>query len=64
MSQMEIAQRLKGMKRGGEFSVGTNKERIIALNVAKVLRNAGTIDFQIVTRKNENNGFTIAAIGA
>lgn len=62
MSQMEAASRLKSLKPGKPFEVTSNKDRITLLKVAKTLRAAGHMDFQVITKANENGGFTIHAV--
>lgn len=62
MSQVEAASRIRAMKLGEQFTASTNKDRIVLLKVAKTLKAAGIIEFQIVTRDDGNGGFTVVAI--
>lgn len=62
MSQMQAAGRLKIMKPGDKFSVETNKDRITLLKVAKTLRAAGYMSFQIITKEQEKGGYLIVAV--
>lgn len=62
MPQMEAVQKLKAMKPGQQFTVDSKRDRATLLNTAKTLRNAGVIEFQLVTRANDSGGFIIAAI--
>lgn len=59
--QMQIAARVKRLEIGKSFFVETETERQEALRSAKVLKKAGAIAFDVVTR-TEGNGFKIAAI--
>lgn len=62
MSEVEAASRLKKLKSGQNFSVKSNKDRIMLLKVAKTLRAAGYLEFQIITKSNGNGGFIIVAV--
>lgn len=60
MCQQEAIHKLKAMKPGDQFTVETSRDRATLLNAANTLRMAGTIEFQLITRKIED-GFLIVA---
>ena len=60
--KLSIAQRIKSLKAGESFTVKTKTERESVCRMAKALRDVGAIDFQIVTRADDNDGFIVAAI--
>ncbi|MDE2105443.1 MAG: hypothetical protein KGL39_49910 [Patescibacteria group bacterium] len=63
MSQeLNLAQKIKAMKVGHSFTVKTEYERQKATRAAKTLRDAGIINFEIITKADENGGFKVAAI--
>lgn len=62
MNQTEAAQRIRAMKSGKQFTATSNKDRILLLKVAKTLRAAGVIEFQIITKSDGNGGFLIVAV--
>jgi hypothetical protein len=58
---LSIAQRVRALKVGKHFIVPTASARQAALRVGKSLRDAGVIDFRVVTVP-DGTGFKIAAI--
>lgn len=58
---LSMATRIRAMGKKGEFNVKTKNERKQALTIANLLRQAGAIDYQVVSRKNGKE-FKIAAI--
>lgn len=58
---LNLAQKVKGLKIGQHFMVATEKERQAASRIAKSLRDAGVIEFSVVT-KQEGDQFKVAAI--
>lgn len=57
-----LARRIKGLRKGKSFDVTSKSDRTIAIQVATTLRATGGIDFQIITKENDNGGFTIFAV--
>lgn len=49
---LTLAAKIKGLKPGKSFIVEDKKARREALNIARVLKNSGAIDFYITTRKS------------
>ena len=60
--QLSIAQKIRGLKLGKSFTVKTKPEREAACRVAKSLRDAGVIEFEIVTKLQDDGCFKVAAI--
>jgi hypothetical protein len=60
--QFAIAQRIKAMKLGDSFTVATERERQGASKAAKVLKSAGVIAFDLVTKETEDGKFKVVAI--
>jgi hypothetical protein len=60
--QTSIGKRLQSMKRGESFTVGSEKLRQDVLRAAQHLTEFDLIDFQIITRKNSDGKFIVAAI--
>lgn len=58
---LSIAAKIRKMKVGDQFIAADKPERESALRHAKTLREAGVIDFQIVTRQQEGS-FVVVAI--
>lgn len=58
---LSMAARIRAMGKRGEFNVKTKNERKQALTIGNLLRQAGAIDYQLVSRKT-GDGFKIAAI--
>lgn len=59
--ELTLAQKVRNIKIGEPFTVATEKDRQRVLRVAKSLKDAGFIDFDIVTKRCEE-GFKVAAI--
>jgi hypothetical protein len=59
--RLAIAQRVRALKVGQSFVVSTEKERQQVCRIAKSLRDAGVIEFDVVT-KSDNGKFKVAAI--
>ena len=59
--QLNLAQRVRVLKIGQHFHVSTEKERQEVCKVAKSLRDAGVIEFNVVT-KADGERFKVAAI--
>lgn len=57
----ELAARIRAMKAGDTFTVKTNTERITASKAAKTLKQAGVIEFRLVTFW-EGEGFKLVAV--
>lgn len=57
-----LAQRVKALRQGKSFDVADRSERTLAVQAATSLRAAGVIDFKVITKANENGGFTIYAV--
>lgn len=62
LSSIQIARKIKGMRRGQSFEVSSPRERHQASINAKILRDTGVIDFTVVTRKDGSGKFIVAAI--
>lgn len=60
MSSLEAANRIRALKPGEQFRVKTNKDRVTILKAAKLLRNAGIIEFDVFS-KLDNGEFKIVA---
>ena len=60
--EIAIAMKVKRLKIGSHFLVTTESDRQKALRVAKSLKDAGVIGFDVVTKSDENGQFKIAAI--
>lgn len=58
---LSMEQRIKKLKPGESFFVDTESERQNANRVAKVLKRAGFIEFDVVT-KSDGDRFKVAAI--
>lgn len=58
---LNLAQRIRGLKAGKPFTVPTEKDRQSVCRIAKSLKDAGVIEFDVVTRK-EGDAFKVAAI--
>jgi len=58
---LNIAAKIKALKIGQSFTVKTKSERENVCRIAKNLRDAGAIEFDIVTREN-SGGYKVAAI--
>ncbi len=54
---------VRGLKPGKSFVVESPNDRTLVLNVARVLRNAGAIDFRISTRASPGGGFMVFTFG-
>lgn len=50
---MTLARRIKRLHKGERFSVGNEKERIEACKIIKVLREAGVLTGEVITKKLE-----------
>ena len=61
--ELSLAQRIRALKIGQQFTVATEKERQQASRVAKSLKDAGVIQFDVVT-KRDGEVFKVAAIWA
>lgn len=59
--QLNIAQKIRGLKVGEHFHVETEKERQEASKAAVTLRKAGVIEFEVIT-KQDGDRFKVAAI--
>lgn len=59
--QLNLAQRIRALAVGKSFHVDTEKERQEVCKVAKTLRDAGVIEFEVVT-KQDGDRFKVAAI--
>ncbi len=59
--EMNIAMRVKALKTGKFFMVATEKQRQEVCRAAKLLKDAGVIEFDVVT-KREGDAFKVAAI--
>lgn len=61
LSRTEIAKRLRAMKEGHQFRVGTSKERVAVNQLAKDFFRAGYMDFQVFTKKQNDGTFLVVA---
>ena len=61
-NKFSLAQRIKGLKPGQHFTVTGKSEREMACRIGKNLRDAGAIEFEIVTRLIKGDTFKVAAI--
>jgi len=60
--EIELAQRIRSLRASKGFTVGTIAQREKVLRVAKTLKDAGIIEFDVVTKKRSGNVFKVAAI--
>ena len=60
--EMQLAQMIRALKPGQNFQVKTESERQKVLRIGKSLKDAGVIAFDIITKKNEDSTFKVAAI--
>lgn len=51
----EFATKIKSLKTKGPFTVDSQSERGQVCRIAKMLRQIGTIDFRVTTRKTEDS---------
>lgn len=58
---LNLASKIKNLKLGEHFMVGSEQERQAVCRTAKVLKEAGAIAFDIVTKK-DGKKFKVAAI--
>lgn len=58
---LTLAQKVRGLKAGKPFTVPTEKERQQVCRIAKSLKDAGVIEFDVVT-KRDGDVFKVAAI--
>ncbi len=59
-SRNELMQKIRAMKRGDQFKVGTNTERVTALQEGSALFRSGLVDFKVFSKKADD-GFLIVA---
>ena len=59
--ELSIARQVRGLKIGQPFTVKTDKERQKVCRIAKALKDAGVITFDVVT-KRDGDLFKVAAI--
>ncbi len=60
--QLSIAAKIRNLAIGKSFTVATESDRQAACRAAKSLRDAGVIQFQVVTSAQDKGGFKVAAI--
>lgn len=60
-TSLSLAKQIKSMKPGEFFNIKTKKQRAEVCRTVKVLRDSGSIDFQVITKATDV-GFTVAAI--
>jgi hypothetical protein len=58
---LSLAQKVRSLKVASSFTVATEKERQQVCRVAKSLKDAGVIEFDVVT-KRDGDIFKVAAI--
>jgi len=62
-TELTLAQKVRELQVGRHFIVKTNKDRQAACRVAKSLRDAGVIEFEVVTKRIDGTkNFKVAAI--
>lgn len=59
---LNLAQKVKALKVGQHFLVDSEKQRQAASRIAKSLRDAGVIEFQVVTKRWYDGKFKVCAI--
>ena len=61
-NKFSLAAKIKALKPGQSFKVVGKSEREMACRIGKNLRDAGAIEFEIVTRCISGDEFKVAAI--
>lgn len=60
--ELNLAKKVRALKPGKSFIVSSSKERQAACRVAKSLKDAGIIEFDVVTRAHYDGTYKVAAI--
>lgn len=58
---LNLAQKIRALKTNKSFTVVSEKDRQTVCRIAKCLKDAGFIEFDVVTKK-EGDAFKVAAI--
>ena len=61
-NELNLARKIRNLKVGEGFTVATEAQRQAASRVGKSLKDAGVIEFDVVTKSNDGKGFKVAAI--
>jgi hypothetical protein len=59
---LSLARKIRALQIGKPFTVSTEKDRQMVCRVAKALRDAGVIEFMVVTKRMKSGLWKVAVI--
>ena len=60
--EIELAAKIRKLKPADGFTVPDESQRQKVCRIAKTLKDAGIVSFDVSTRKNEGGGFRVVAL--